>query len=450
MLDDFIKYIEERNICKIDEMILLAVSGGIDSMVLTHLFQRAGFKTGIAHCNFSLRGEESDLDEELVRDTASGYGVSFYNIKFETKEHAKKLGISIQMAARELRYQWFEKIRSENNFDSVAVAHNLNDNIETLLINLIRGTGITGLTGMKPVSSRIIRPLLFASRERIREYRDQFDIPFREDKSNSDTKYTRNKIRHLILPVLKEINPALESTLTETAERLSGIYEIVTDQVQKITARSSYQDGMRLKYNIKNLKPCLQNKALVFELFKVFGITGSNVTDLINVIEGRSGGKIITPTHKLIKNRGDLCIIPKEETDEIYCEINNTEELKRAPGIFSVEVSKVGDDFRITKDNSFAFLDLAKISFPMVIRRWHNGDYFVPFGMHNKKKLSDYFIDNKYALNEKEETLILESAGAIVWIVGERIDDRFKVTSATTEVLVIESYGKHIIQKRNV
>ena len=231
MVSEFKKFISENNLIKPGDKILLAVSGGIDSMVMTHLFQSLDYKIGIAHCNFSLRGRESDKDQEMVSLYASEHNIPFYSTRFETKAFAKKNKLSVQMAARDLRYKWFEEIRTKHGYDSIAVAHNLNDNIETLLINLTRGTGLTGMTGMRPVSNRIIRPLLFATRQEIMSFQIRHKIAFREDKSNADTKYTRNKIRHLIIPVLKEINPSIETTLNETAERFTGINEIVSNYI---------------------------------------------------------------------------------------------------------------------------------------------------------------------------------------------------------------------------
>jgi tRNA(Ile)-lysidine synthase len=450
MLSHFIKYIEENKICTSDDRILLAVSGGIDSMVMTNLFISTGFESGIAHCNFSLRGFESDKDEELVRKTASGYKIPFYSIRFDTKEYAGKKGISIQMAARELRYKWFEEIRSENHYDFIAIAHNLNDNIETVLLNLVRGTGITGLTGMKPVNNKIIRPLLFASRDMISDYRNRYGIPFREDKSNADTKYHRNKIRHLVLPVLKEINPSLESTLNETAERMAGINEIVADYVNILNLKSRSGDGKTLKYKITGLKQHVRNKALLYELFKPYGITSSTAADLIRVIEGRTGGNIATPAYRLFKNRNDLVIYPNANPEKIYCEINNNNELEKVPGIVSAKTIKVTGDFVIEDKKSVANIDFRKITFPLVIRRWEKGDHFIPLGMNKNKKLSDYFIDRKYSLIEKEEALILESAGNIIWIIGERIDDRYKITPSTIEVLRIESGFKDTPSEGNI
>ena len=249
MINEFKKFISENNLLNPGDKILLAVSGGIDSMVMAHLFHLQKYNIGIAHCNFSLRGGESDKDEELVRQFAFENNIPFYTIRFETKKFARDNKLSIQMAARELRYKWFEETRNEAGFDSIAVAHNLNDNIETLLINLTRGTGLAGLTGMKPVNNKIIRPLLFATRNDIISYREQYNIAFREDNSNNDTKYIRNKIRHLIIPVLKEINPSIEATLNEAAERFSGFNEIVTEHID--STQRIYQ---RRKRAIKHIQ----------------------------------------------------------------------------------------------------------------------------------------------------------------------------------------------------
>ena len=294
------------------------------------------------------------------------------------------------MAARELRYKWFEEIRKEYGYDSIAVAHNLNDNIETLLINLVRGTGLAGMAGMKPVNNKLIRPLLFATRKKIAEFRDLNNIEFREDRSNADTKYTRNKIRHLIIPLLKEINPSIESTLNETAERFSGYNETL-------------------------------------------------LSDLVKVIKGKTGGQIITATHRIIKNRKELEVSDEEINHETSYIINNIQDFSIFPGISSVEDVRITKNFKINPDPHLACIDYQKISYPLKIRKWKPGDHFYPLGMKRMKKLSDYFIDNKYSKFDKENIFILESDGKIVWIIGDRIDDRFKITGSTAEGLLIKS-----------
>lgn len=439
MYSKFIKYISENNLLKPHQRVLLAVSGGIDSMVMTHLFIRFSIPAGIAHCNFSLRNEESDRDEEMVRKYAEQHNIPFFSIRFQTKEYAKKNGLSVQMAARELRYKWFEEIRIKNGFDSIAVAHNLNDNIETILINLVRGTGIAGMTGIKPLNERIIRPVLFATRPEIIKYCHKHHIAFREDKSNSDIKYTRNKIRHLVLPVLKEINPSVETTLNETALRFAGINEIVSDYISALKKTISVQKGELITFNISLLKTYLKNPAILFELFKQFGINSAQVEDLRKVIEGKTGGMLLTHSHTLLKDRKELVVSKKSEFNEEFYHIKNITGLKKNPAIASAGYTKITPDFEVPTDSLTACIDSVKITFPVIIRRWKPGDFFYPLGMKQKKKLSDFFIDSKFSGFDKEKVFVLESDGKIVWIIGHRIDDRFKITASTTKVLLIKS-----------
>jgi tRNA(Ile)-lysidine synthase len=447
MISKFKKYISENDLINPGDKILLAVSGGIDSMVMTYLFQNLNYKIGIAHCNFSLRAQESDKDQELVSLYASQHNIPFYSTRFETKTFAKKNKLSVQMAARELRYKWFEEIRSKHSYDSIAVAHNLNDNIETLLINLTRGTGLTGMAGIRPVSNRIIRPLLFATRQEILSFQIRHKIAFREDKSNADTKYTRNKIRHLIIPVLKEINPSIELTLNETAERFTGINEIVLNYISGLREIISEEKEQFVKFNISQLKTYLHNKAILFELFKPFNITNARLNDLLKVIDGNTGGQIITGTHRIIKNRKEIIVSAEEIANETFYTIKNISAFCIFPGISSARYVTISQTFEIPSDPHMACIDSEKVSFPMIIRKWKAGDYFYPLGMRQKKKLSDYFIDKKYSRFNKEDVSILESGGKIVWIIGDRIDDRFKITGSTKKGLLIKSKRKALIIK---
>jgi tRNA(Ile)-lysidine synthase len=437
MFEEFVNYIRKNNLFKRQDRLLLAVSGGIDSMVMSHLFIKLGTDIGIAHCNFCLRANESDKDEELVKNFAFQNRIPFYSIRFNTKEHAAKNGISVQMAARDLRYEWFKKIRLENHFDLVAVAHNLNDKIETMLINLTRGTGLTGLAGMKPSGNGIIRPLLFASRQKIAEYCYDNHIDFREDKSNAETKYTRNKIRHLVIPILKEINPSVEETLNETAEKLSGIDEIVSGFIEDIRSQTSKIKGTATFFDIEKLKKYQKSKALIFELFSPYGITGSATGDLLRLMTGKTGKQIFTKTCRILRNRDELIVSPLVTNSQENYKINDVEDLLKVPGIKSAGIISAGAGYGIPRKRSVASIDSEKIRFPLIIRGWKRGDFFYPLGMKQKKKLSDYFIDRKYSLIKKENTLILESEGKIVWIIGERIDDRFKVTESTSKILLI-------------
>jgi len=440
MFEEFLNYIHNNRLFELKDRVLLAVSGGIDSMVMSHLFLKLGVNAGIAHCNFCLRNIESDSDEELVRKFTEENGMPFYIIRFKTKEYAAAKGISVQMAARELRYDWFEKIRKENNFDKVAIAHNLNDNVETLLINLTRGTGLTGLTGMRPGSNTIIRPLLFAKRKRIEEYCRDNNVPFREDKSNAETGYSRNKIRHKIIPVLMEINPAIEDTLNNTAKRLTGIDEILTSCIDLIRKQTSVKKDGTIVFNIEKLLKINPGEALIFEIFSPFGITQALSGDLIRLLSGETGKKIFTRTHRIVKNRNEVLVCPLEYDQKKYYVINSTEDLTMVPGVISAKILNKGSDFKIPEDRNIICIDLRNIKFPLIIRGWENGDYFYPLGMSHKKKLSDFFIDNKYSLPEKDQALVLESNGKIVWIIGTRIDERFKVTESTSKILLIHLF----------
>jgi len=439
MLNNFTQYITENNLFTPDDRILLGVSGGIDSMVMSRLFLEAGYTTGIAHCNFCLRGDDSDRDEEFVRNFAAENNIPFYSVRFDTKDYASEHGISIQMAARELRYKWFESRREENGFDFVAVAHNLDDNIETMIINLVRGTGISGLTGMKPASDRIVRPLLFASRQTITGYCNQKKISFREDRSNLETKYTRNKIRHLVIPLLKEINPSVGETLSETASRLSEIYELVTDYINDLRVRISRREDSTVIFRVNELREHLPSLSLLFELFRPYGITGPLAKDLVKILDGRSGTKIYTRSHRILRNRKELIITPAGDVPPVRFEIVRLNDLNHVPVITSADIIEVDSTFKIPDDRFTACLDLDEIVLPVKIRPWKEGDYFFPLGMNNRKKLSDYFIDRKYSLAKKEKVLVFESGGKIAWLIGERIDNRFRIKECTTRVLRIEA-----------
>ncbi|HLN56309.1 MAG TPA: tRNA lysidine(34) synthetase TilS [Bacteroidales bacterium] len=435
MLAEVHGFIAEHQLIRHGEKILLAISGGIDSMVMAHLFLHLPYETGIAHCNFSLRDEESDQDEELVRKFAEDNKIPFFTARFNTKAFAVEKGISVQMAARELRYAWFEEIRSKNNFDLVAVAHNLNDNVETMLINLARGTGLAGLSGMKPVTGRIIRPLLKVTREKIAKYCSEHAIGYREDRSNAETKYTRNKIRHNVLPLLQQINPSLLTTLSESITRFGELNEIVNTYVSGLRSQvSAIKDGSTV-FDLDELRRNSENRTVLFELFRPYNLEGNQIDDLLNIINGRTGSQVITSTHRITRNRDEILVTEKRGNDETCIRVNNLDDL---PASISGEFLSVDNSFRIPADASVAFLDSEKVLFPLVIRKWHAGDSFFPLGMNGKKKLSDYFIDKKYSLPEKDRKLVLESDGKIVWIIGDRIDDRFKITSHTTKALILK------------
>ncbi|MGD0582027.1 MAG: tRNA lysidine(34) synthetase TilS [Bacteroidales bacterium] len=438
MKEEFENYLRDKRLAESASKILLAVSGGIDSMVMTHLFISIGASIGIAHCNFNLRGAESDGDEEFVKQFASEHNIPFHSVGFDTSGFAAEKGISIQMAARELRYRWFEEIRQEHNYDKIALAHNMNDNVETFLINLTRGTGLAGLTGMKPLHQKLIRPILFATRNSILDYSRLNNIIYREDRTNADTKYVRNKIRHSVIPLFREINPSFDTTIAETAERLGEISEIVNAFIAPVREKLFMQRGKMLVFRIKELPSTSYRRTLLFELFRPFGIGTGQLDDLEKLTDGRTGSQLFTGNWRLIKNRNEIIAAPREKGSGNYYEISSIEDFSAIPWVVSAELSRIPIDFVIPASEKIACLDAEKTGWPLIIRNHAAGDYFYPLGMRSKKKLSDYFIDKKYSIPEKEKMLVMESAGQIVWLIGDRIDNRYRITDSTRTVLTIK------------
>ena len=440
MIDRFIEYLTNKCRADKEKKFLLAVSGGIDSMAMVHLFRTTGINAGIAHCNFSLRGKESDMDEEFVRQYAEKNNCPFYVKRFDTEKYAASKGISTQMAARYLRYEWFENIRQEHDYHFIATAHNLNDNIETLLFNLIRGTGIKGLTGIQPTAGYIVRPLLFAPRTDIEFFVTENNIAFREDKSNAETKYTRNKIRHLVLPLLREINPSVEKTIEETIARMKETEQAVEEYVLVIKQKISKLEGDKTIIDVCQLKNFLSNKTILYELFKPFGLSGTQTNELSEIIAGQTGGTIFTKSHAILKDRTNIIVSPISVNDLVFVQINNYSELEKTPFFSSVTSTPITNDYKIPIDKDTACLDEDEIKYPLIIRNWQEGDFFYPLGMNNKKKISDFMIDNHISRFEKAKLLVLESNGKIVWVIGHRIDNRFRIKPTTKKSLVIKAF----------
>lgn len=443
MLGAFKKYIAAEHLFSPDEKILLAVSGGLDSVVMTELFRLADLNFGIAHCNFQLRGTDSEQDEIFVATLAKNNKVPFYSKRFPTSQFAEKKGISIQMAARELRYEWFLKILQKEKYSFIATAHHLDDQVETFFINMMRSTGIAGFHGIFPKQAKVIRPMLFTNRTNIDAFARKHSISYREDKSNNEIKYLRNKIRHEILPVLKEIHPDFERHLTENIFRIREVEMIYREAIEarrkKIVVRE--KDKIRIPISeIKRLKPA---GTFLFELLFPFGFNISQVKDLLKTLEKTSGKILLSPTHRLIKDRENVFITPfktsaqKEETSRVFLIPEKTSVLHEPLRLTFKNLKKNGK-FRIDSSPAMAFLDSGKLCYPLLLRRWQRGDFFYPFGRNNRKKLSDFFIDEKFSLLDKENTWVLCSGKDIIWIVGCRIDNRFRVTAKTKEVLKIK------------
>lgn len=436
MLKKFSEYIEEKKLFRNNDLIIAAVSGGIDSVCMLDLLIRSGAKPVVAHCNFKLRNIESDEDEMFVRNLAKQKKVPFYSVTFETEEYAAEKGLSIQMAARELRYKWFEKLRSELQFKYIAVAHNSDDVIETFFINLTKGTGIKGLTGIQPKKEKIVRPLLFAGRTQIEEYVRENKIHYREDSSNSSDKYYRNFLRHRVIPLLKEYNPSFDNNILNTIHILDKTSGIYFESIAVIRKQITIQKNDQLVIDIEKLLKYKYPEGVLYEIIVPYGFNFPQTVDIISGLNKQPGKRYISPHHYLVKDRGTLIITVKNVTNEEFL-INKGDLSIRYPVIMNFSFLKRAELTEIPNKKNIACIDADLIAFPLKIRKWRKGDKFVPLGMKNFKKLSDFFSDNKFSLVDKEEAWIITSQDNIVWIINNRLDNRYKVTGLTKNVFKI-------------
>ncbi len=437
MLNRFLEFVKEKQLFEPNQKVLLAVSGGIDSMVLLHLFEESGFEYGVVHCNFKLRGTESDGDEEFVKQQVLNHGVPSWFQTFETEEYARLNGISIEMAARELRYKFFEEIRLENNYDFIATAHHQDDLIETFFLNLSRKTGIKGLTGIKEKAGKIIRPLLFADRDEIEEFARINFIDFREDSTNNEVVYQRNFIRHKILPLFSEMNPAFKKNVLASISNLKDAEQVYDHFINEEINKVETEQNSELRIDIEHLRTTPFPQLLLLEVLSEYHFNSTVVDEIYRSLDAESGRRFYSPTHRLVKDREYLFVSELNEGEEklFYIEENDMELFEP----LEISIEKLGTkDFQMIKDQRVACIDAGKITFPLLIRKWQQGDYFQPLGMTGFKKVSDFFIDEKIPLHEKENTWILCSGNKIVWIMGQRIDNRFKITPQSKQILKIE------------
>jgi len=436
MLNAFNSFIRENSLCSIDQKILLAISGGIDSVVLLDLFARSGYSVSLAHCNFQLRGNDSELDQQLVEQQAVKYKTPIYLTRFDTLAFAKQNQLSIEMAARELRYAWFDELIAEHRFDVLATGHHLNDSIETVFLNLCRGTGIHGLTGIPVKNNKIIRPLLFASRMQIEEYAKLHQLQFREDASNRSDKYMRNLIRHQVIPILKKINPEFETTMIRNLSNLNDASQVYDQQISIFKSLLIETEEGRVKINIENLKKSYPAQTILFELIRAYGFNSSDTNQIIQSFDNEPGKRFFSTSHQLLVDRDWIVIEPKTLGSLVSFTINSKSDMTHLPLNLTFEEYFM-DGFIIDQSKNVACLDADKISFPLTLRHWNEGDVFFPLGMNQQKKMSDFFIDIKVDRFTKQKIWILESSGQIIWIPGYRIDDRVKITSKTKNVLKI-------------
>jgi tRNA(Ile)-lysidine synthase len=438
LLQQLGEYWKEKKYVLPGQFVLLAVSGGGDSMVMAHLFLKSNIRFAIAHCNFGLRGKESDLDEQLVKDWCIMNEVKYHGVLFDTKQKAQEWKTGTQETARILRYEWFELIRKEYNYAKVVTAHHADDNVETLLINLFKGTGIGGLHGILPENGDIIRPLLFATKEQLAAYAAEHAITYREDASNATDDYLRNAVRHNIVPVVKQWFPNAVINVNESISRFAEaeiLYRKAIEQERKKLIEKRGNDHYIPILKLRKHEPV---NTIVYELLQPYGFTPGQVPHVLNLLGSESGHYLLSATHRIIRDRDFLIIttIPDVTADMIVIEgvpcVADT-------GKYSFSFSIQQKPAAIPGDANEAYLDLKNIEFPILLRKWRTGDYFYPFGMGmKKKKVSRLLIDQKVSLPDKEEIRILECGKRIAWVSGIRPDERFKVKDSTESVLVVK------------
>ncbi len=433
MKEKLVAYIKKNHLFGSAEKLILTISAGADSVALAHLFKELNYDFILAHCNFNLRGNESDEDEVFVKNLAEKFGVKCFLKQFETKDFADKNKLSIQMAARDLRYKWFEELRVKLNYDFIVTAHHRDDDIETFFINILRGTGIKGMLGIQPKKEKIIRPLLPFSKQEIYDFLQTNKLDFREDSSNNDVKYLRNKIRLQLLPLLQEMNPSIAETISKEMEYLSGVSAIYFAEIKRQKNKILNKKMDALSISIEELNKLKSPQTYLYEFLKPFGF--SNVEDIFLVIARQSGKQFYSTTHRIIVDRNELIIQPifEEKMEEYFIEEKKTEIV--LPIHLSLNIS---ENLAIQKDKNIAMLDYDKLQFPLKLRKWNKGDFFYPLGMKCKKKLSDFFVDNKISIPEKEQVWVLCSGQEIVWIVGRRIDERFKISENSKKTYIAQ------------
>ena len=416
----------------------MAVSGGMDSMVMLHLFHQAGFSIAVAHCNFQLRGEESDEDEIFVAAKCKKWGIPFHSIRFDTNNYAIQHGLSVQMAARELRYSWFQQVKEKENADWIATAHHLSDSVETVLLNLSRGTSLDGLLGIAEKNGFVIRPLLFATHNEITNYAAETGVVWREDRSNETDDYKRNFIRHQIIPKLKQVNPAFKQSIAKTVERLSGDGAILTQAIEVWKKQFQRNENDKVILAKNGFEPSLDdsyNSALLWRLLRGFGFHFDQSKKIVQALNGQSGKQFLSTSHQLVVDREYLILVPlSSELAEVTIEEGQVDAYMGNRQLTFLSTTIGGS---INKEEAAIMLDIDSLRFPLTWRKWKAGDFFFPLGMTGRKKISDFLVDQKVSLVDKGAVSVLESAGEIAWVVGYRIDDRFKVKPTTEHVLRI-------------
>ncbi len=443
LLDKFKQYIRENELLHDGDRVLLAVSGGVDSMVMLSLFAQSGWPAGVAHCNFQLRGEEGDEDTVLVEKEAARYGLPCYSKHFDTKGEMERTGESVQMAARRLRYGWFGELCAEHGYTAIAIAHQADDSVETFFINLFRGTGLRGLTGISVTNGRVVRPLLFTTRKEIADYAIANKISYREDSSNRSTKYLRNKIRLGLVPRLREINPRFTEMMRRNVDRLTQTQHFIDAAIENIRRDVEQKNGTTTVIDTERIDPAFPAGFVIYELLSSgYGFKGDVIDQIAGVLEkGWSGKRFYSRDWVAYTDRGRIIIEPISAEDP--CEVTFGEHAQRVfAGNSAYFIEHLDIDRVETLDlpENVALIDADRLVWPLHLRRWRDGDRFIPFGMTGSKKVSDYLVDTKVSVPEKQRQFVLvngDEEGDIVWLAGRRLDDRYRITPETENVLKI-------------
>jgi len=439
LLTGFKIFIEKEQLFRPDQSLLLAVSGGVDSVVMAHLFKAAGFRFAIAHCNFQLRGDESVRDESFVATLAKQLDVNFHQVRFDTDAYTESKRVSIQVAARELRYEWLEQTREQGGYSYIVTAHHMQDSVETLLMNLSKGTGIAGLHGILPKQGRLLRPLLFAEKENLLAYAAEHQLPYVEDSSNLTVKYTRNFFRHKVIPVMQEANPGTVTNIGSSIARFREAELLYQEALQRHIKRLVTQKGNTYMIPVMKLQKTVPLQTVAWEIFREYGCTAGQLPQVLELLNSGPGKMVETGSHRIIRDRQWLLITPLAEEQAATIVIEKERGvISTANGILRIKTAERQEHTPIPAAATIACLDKTTLQYPLLLRRWKQGDYFYPLGMRKKMKLSRFFIDQKLSVVQKENIWVLESAKRVVWIVGLRIDDRFKITPQTKELLTIE------------
>lgn len=433
MVEQFLNHIHRHKLCKTTDKILLAVSGGVDSMVMLRLFKEAGIQFGVAHSNFQLRGEDSKADEALVNMTCVELGVPFYLKRFETEKYAADRRLSTQMAARELRYHFFEEVRAKHGYNFIATAHHLNDSLETVLLNLARGTGIDGLTGIPVRNGFVIRPMLFASRKEIEDFANFLRIQWREDKSNASDDYARNVIRNHVMPALRQINPSLEETYRNTNERIAAAAAI-NDQFVKNFEQSNFtHNDDKLSMPLTAFENVAYPQVLLWNVLRKFEFNFDQCVQIL--LEHQPGKKFLSATHTVLIDRDMIILYCKETTEPMGSQSIFVNDERAQLGHLEIEFKPAASNDYLNRKADTEYIDRGLLEYPLTWRPWRAGDKFKPLGMNGLKKVSDFLIDLKIPADEKAKITVLESSGKIVWVVGKRISQEFAVSDKTIDIM---------------